>query len=74
VDSKAPKIDQRLSPREAQALDLLSSGYRYKEIADELSISITTVKFHVKNICEKMHVRNHAEAIAKLCSADPGSD
>jgi len=69
-NQKVVREDERLSPRESQVLDLLSAGYRYKEIGDELGISVETVKFHVKNICEKMHVRNRAEAIAKHCSSD----
>jgi DNA-binding NarL/FixJ family response regulator len=73
-DQKAVKIDQRLSARESQVLDFLSAGYRYKEIADELGISIVTVKFHVKNICEKMHVKTRVEAIVKHCSENPESN
>lgn len=55
----------RLSPREKEVLDLLSSGYLYKEIADQLGIGIETVRTYVKNICEKMHVKNRVEAVAK---------
>lgn len=54
-----------LSPREREVLDLLASGYIYKEIGDKLGIRTETVRTHVKNICEKMHVRNRVEAVAR---------
>jgi DNA-binding NarL/FixJ family response regulator len=53
-----------LSPREQQVLSLLASGYFYKEIADKLTISIETVRTHVKSICHKMHARSRLEAVA----------
>lgn len=56
---------ENLSPREQEVLELLSSGYLYKEISDKLGIGIETVRTYVKNICEKMHVRNRVEAVAK---------
>jgi len=43
----------------------LSAGYLYKEISDQLGIGIETVRTYVKNICEKMHVRNRVEAVAR---------
>ncbi len=55
-----------ISQRERQVLSLLASGFIYKEIGDQLGISVETVRSHVKNICQKMHVRNRLEAIAKL--------
>jgi DNA-binding NarL/FixJ family response regulator len=62
-------LDQRpnesLSPREEQVLALLASGFIYKEIADQLGIGVATVRTYVINICEKMHVRNRVEAVAK---------
>ncbi len=54
-----------LSPREMQVLDLLAAGFIYKEISDKLDIKITTVRTYVENICQKMHVRNRLEAVAK---------
>jgi DNA-binding NarL/FixJ family response regulator len=46
-------------------LTLLASGFIYKEIGDKLTISVETVRSHVEHICEKMHVRNRIEAVAK---------
>ncbi len=55
----------KLSPRESEVIQLLASGYIYKEIADKLDIGVETVRSYVKNICSKMHVRNRVEAVAK---------
>jgi DNA-binding NarL/FixJ family response regulator len=59
-----PGLDTRLSPRETQILELLSQGYLYKEIADQLDVSFSTVQWHIRNIYEKLHVRSRSEAIA----------
>ena len=48
-----------------EILDLLVKGYRYKEIADALSISFETVRSHLKNIYDKMHVHSRTEAVVK---------
>ncbi len=61
----APSRAHDLSPREGEVLDLLSSGYIYKEIGDKLGIGPETVRTYVKNICEKMHVRSRLEAVAR---------
>lgn len=52
-----------LSPREQEILHLLARGRLYKEIADELGIREGTVKVHIHNIYEKLHVSNSREAI-----------
>jgi DNA-binding NarL/FixJ family response regulator len=54
-----------ISQRERQVLELLASGFIYKEIGDQLGIGVETIRSHVKNICQKMHVRNRVEAVAK---------
>jgi DNA-binding NarL/FixJ family response regulator len=55
-----------LTPREHEVLQLLASGDLYKEIADQLRISITTVNAHVRRIYEKLHVRSRGQAVAKF--------
>jgi len=60
-----PEQTPPLSPRERQVLELLSTGYIYKEIADQLDIGVETVRTHVKSICQKMHARNRLEAVAR---------
>src|SRR5262245_2878415 len=55
-----------LTPRELEVLALIRDGHRNKQIADQLSISETTVNFHIKNIVEKLQAndRTHAVIIA----------
>jgi len=54
-----------LSTRENEILQLLTKGLLYKEIADKLAISVSTVRQHIHHIYEKMHVQNRTEAINK---------
>jgi DNA-binding NarL/FixJ family response regulator len=54
-----------LSIREKEVLEWLAKGYRYQQIADHLFISIETVRTHIRNIYEKLHARNRAEALKK---------
>jgi DNA-binding NarL/FixJ family response regulator len=61
----SPRESENLSPREREVLELLASGFIYKEIGDKLNIGTETVRTYVKNICQKMHVRSRLEAVAK---------
>jgi DNA-binding NarL/FixJ family response regulator len=54
-----------LSQRENEILQLLAKGLLYKEIADQLHISTSTVRQHIHKIYEKLHVQNRTEAINK---------
>jgi DNA-binding NarL/FixJ family response regulator len=56
---------ENLSKRENEILTYLAKGYRYKEIAETLFISIETVRTHIRNIYEKLHVRSRTEAVLK---------
>lgn len=60
-----PGEDFKLSPREKQILDLLAKGQLYKEIASHLEIGTETVRFHLRNIYKKLHVRTRTEAVVK---------
>ena len=57
--------DEFFPVRENEILQLLSKGLLYKEISDKLSISVNTVRQHIHNIYEKLHVQNRTEAINK---------
>jgi DNA-binding NarL/FixJ family response regulator len=57
---------ESLTPREEEILRLLSRGYRYQEIAQELGIAIRTVSTHLHHIYEKLHVRSATEAAARF--------
>jgi DNA-binding NarL/FixJ family response regulator len=54
-----------LSDRENEVLQLLADGLLYKEIADRLYISHGTVRQHIHNMYEKLHVHNRTEAVNK---------
>lgn len=54
-----------LSDREREVLEHMSQGLLYKEIAENLGISAETVKKHIRNIYQKLHVQNKVEAINK---------
>jgi DNA-binding NarL/FixJ family response regulator len=54
-----------LSSRENEILLLLTKGLLYKEIAEQISISVSTVRQHIHHIYEKLHVQNRTEAINK---------
>jgi DNA-binding NarL/FixJ family response regulator len=56
---------ETLSDRENEVLQLLAKGLLYKEIANQISISIATVRQHIHHIYEKLHVQNRTEAINK---------
>lgn len=57
--------DYKLSNREKEVLSCLVSGMSYKMIADHCHISYETVRSHMKNIYEKLHVVSMTEAVAK---------
>ena len=57
---------QTLTVREKEIVDYLAKGLLYKEIASKTSISINTVRQHIHNIYEKLHVQNRTEALNKL--------
>jgi DNA-binding NarL/FixJ family response regulator len=61
----APGIEQ-LTNREHEILKLLAKGFMYKEIADHLSISMSTVRTHISAVYQKLHVQSRTEAAMKL--------
>lgn len=66
ASSELAHLSTRLTDREAEVLDYLAGGYANKEIADKLSLSVPTVRSHLRNIYEKLHVRSRTEAVAKF--------
>jgi DNA-binding NarL/FixJ family response regulator len=57
--------DYNLTPREKEVLKSLVEGLSCKAMADSLFVSIETVRFHFRNIYNKLHVHTQAEAVAK---------
>lgn len=60
---------ESLSPREQGVLDALAKGYSYKETADLLGISYSTVHTHIERIYQKLHVQSRGQAVAKYLGA-----
>jgi DNA-binding CsgD family transcriptional regulator len=56
--------ETQLTPRERDVLELLVDGASNKEIARALGISVSTVKFHVRSIADKLGADGRAEAVA----------
>ena len=52
-----------LTPRQTEVLQLLSEGYKLKQIADELNISISTVEFHKAEIMRRLGCKSTADLI-----------
>ena len=63
--SATPEM-QTLTPREHEILTLLARGLHYKEIADQLGISTSTVRAHLHAIYGKLHVQSRTEAVVKF--------
>jgi DNA-binding NarL/FixJ family response regulator len=57
--------DDQLTARETEILELLAKGYVPKEVADKLSISYDTIRYHLKHIYDKLHVHSRTEAVIK---------
>lgn len=61
----APSPSDSLSTREREILALLAEGLVAKDVARRTSLSYQTVRVHLRNIYEKLHVHSRAEAVAK---------
>jgi DNA-binding NarL/FixJ family response regulator len=64
-EQSKPERVASLSNRENEILHLLAKGLLYKEISGQLQISTNTVRQHIHNIYEKLHVQNRTEALNK---------
>lgn len=58
--------NENLTPREMEILQLLSKGLKYKEIGNNLSLSVDTIRSHIRHIYEKLQVNSKIEAINKV--------
>jgi DNA-binding NarL/FixJ family response regulator len=66
---KKPAVHEEihlLTRRETEMLGLLAKGFRYKEIAGQLCVSTETVRKHINNIYQKLHVQSRIEAVNKI--------
>lgn len=68
---KMPQSEmEKLTKREQEILALLAKGYFYKEIADQLGITLSTVRAHLHAVYEKLHVQSRTEAVVKYLGQD----
>jgi len=68
---KKPQSDmEQLTKREHEILALLAKGFLYKEIADQLGITLSTVRAHLHAVYEKLHVQSRTEAVVKFLERD----
>jgi LuxR family maltose regulon positive regulatory protein len=58
-------LAEPLSEREIEVLQLMAEGYKYKEIAERLVVSINTVRHHTRNVYGKLDVNNRTQAISR---------
>lgn len=56
---------EELTPREQEVLERLAQGCLYKEIADQLGITMDTVRKHLGRVYQKLHVHSRTEAVVK---------
>lgn len=63
--TEAESENEGLSPREREVLDYLAKGYLYKEIADMMQVSYSTVRTHIERIYDKLHVQSRSQAVAR---------
>jgi DNA-binding NarL/FixJ family response regulator len=63
---EAPGEMGQLSKRENEILGCLAKGFLYKEIAEQLNISMSTVRTHIHSVYEKLHVQSRTEAVVKF--------
>ena len=57
---------EQLTKREHEILALLAKGFLYKEIADQLGITLSTVRAHLHTVYEKLHVQSRTQAVVKF--------
>ena len=63
AEQQSPTPGMDLTARERELLALMTKGLNNQAIADQLSIALPTVKYHVTNILAKLHVENRTEAV-----------
>jgi DNA-binding NarL/FixJ family response regulator len=63
--ARPEQLDEDLTPHELRLLKLLAEGYSYQDAADEFHVSINTLRNHIRNIYDKLHVHSKSAAVSK---------
>jgi two-component system, NarL family, response regulator LiaR len=63
---RTPQYNSLLHPQERRILELLAKGFLYKEVGEELHLTINTVKQYCHSIYQKLAVSNRTEAVNKF--------
>lgn len=61
-------LEAELTPRQVEILQLVAQGLYYKEIAERLSLSEHTIKYHMGEILQRLHLKNREQVVAYAAS------
>jgi two-component system NarL family response regulator len=66
VPKQEPEEGQKsyLTPRQHEVLELVAQGFSYKEVGEKLGLSSRTIKYHMREIIQHLHLKNRAQAMA----------
>jgi DNA-binding NarL/FixJ family response regulator len=65
INANSNSTDPSISPRELEVLQRIACGYSNQEIADQLNVSLSTIKTHSSNIFSKLDVKRRTQAVQK---------
>ncbi|MBS1797169.1 MAG: response regulator transcription factor [Acidobacteria bacterium] len=63
--ARPEETDEKLTPHELRLLSLLAQGTSYRDAAEQFRVSINTIRYHIRNIYDKLHVHSKSEAVSK---------
>jgi DNA-binding NarL/FixJ family response regulator len=63
------RVEADLTRLEVKLLSLLAEGYSYQSAADEMRVSINTIRNYIRSIYDKLHVHSKSEAVSKALKA-----
>ena len=64
-----PRLEHHLTPQETRTLALLAEGHSYQAAADQIHVSVNTVRNYVRSVYDKLHVHTKSEAVSKAIKA-----
>jgi DNA-binding NarL/FixJ family response regulator len=65
-DHRGEIQESYLTPRQYEVLELVAQGLSYKEVGERLGLSPSTVKYHIREIVQHLHLKNRTQALAYL--------